>query len=131
MRRRTFIQSVAGAVGALAAMSTVERTAAAAAVVTVTQANFDQVVTRSRGKMVVFFHAPWNATSRKSLGLFTQLAGAQRDGVFGTSDTTAEQALVTQLRIKDFPVVIVFHDGKEVRRHVGAVTNENWAAIVA
>lgn len=85
-------------------------------------ANLEQVVREASVPVIVDFYADWCAPCRMMAPAFADLA-AQRAGqaLVLKVDTDRNPTMAIRYAIRGIPTVIVFRDGQEVARQVGAV----------
>ena len=91
---------------------------------------FDKQVTRSGLPLVVDFWAAWCGPCKMMAPAFAQAALAMKTSVvFAKVDTEAEPHLMNRFSIRSIPMLILFKDGREVARRMGAAGQkdiENW-----
>jgi thioredoxin 1 len=97
--------------------------------VDLTDADFEQQVLNAAGPVVVDFWAPWCPPCRLIAPILKELAGeyAGRLTVAKVNIDT-EQRYMTQLGIQGAPTLVIFKDGKEVDRLLGARRKPNYQA---
>ncbi len=88
----------------------------------VTDAQFEQEVLKSDQPVLVDFWAPWCGPCRMVGPIVEELA-VQYAGRLKVAkvNTDHNQGVAASLRIQGIPTLIVFRDGKEVDRVVGAL----------
>lgn len=98
----------------------------------VTMEQYEREVLGVEGPVAVYFHAPWCAACRKFGPEFGALARERADtALFAKIDTDTLTDLARDLNVMYLPTTVVFRDGREARRFVGAVSTERIAAALA
>jgi len=92
-----------------------------AEVKTLTSANFDQEVMQSALPVLVDFWAPWSGPC-KMVGPVVESLAADYDGklVVGKVNVDENKDLAVKFGIRGIPTLVIFKDGSEVQRVVGA-----------
>jgi len=83
------------------------------------------------GLVLVDFWAEWCMPCRMLAPIIEELA-AERSGSLTVAkvDVESESALAARFEILNIPTVILFRDGVEVRRFIGAQSKETYAAAL-
>ena len=94
------------------------------------QASFNDAISNNKVVLVDFW-ATWCGPCRMLAPVIEQL-GAQYEGkvVVGKVDTDEQPALAMQFGITSIPTVILFKDGKEVERKVGAMPAQAYTQML-
>lgn len=87
-------------------------------VVTISQSNFDKVT--SKGLVLVDFFATWCGPCKKQKPVLAEIAKEYKGKItICTLDTDQNQGLANRFNINSIPCMILFKDGKEVKRIIG------------
>ncbi len=90
--------------------------------IVVSDRDLERVVTGSEVPVLVDFYADWCGPCKVMAPVVDQLAAARQGSVLVAKlDTDRSQAIASKFDIRGIPTVIVFRDGKEVRRQSGAL----------
>ena len=86
-----------------------------------TKDNFEELVLKSDKPVLVDFWAPWCMPCRMIAPVVEELAEElSGQAVVGKINVDEEGDLARQFRVNSIPCLIVFENGQEVRRSVGA-----------
>ena len=90
--------------------------------VVVDAAGLDQLIRTSKVPVVVDFYADWCAPCRFMAPILDDFARDHAgDAVVAKLDTDRYPAVAQRYGIRGIPTMLIFKDGKEVERQVGAV----------
>lgn len=95
-----------------------------------TEGNFDKEVIQETGVVVVDFWASWCMPCRALGPVFEKLAEANPQILFGKVDVENNGKLALQYEVSSIPVVVVFKDGKVVKRMVGIQKQNVYQAAI-
>ena len=86
-----------------------------------TDADFGSVVTQAKVPMMVCFSTPWSIPSRQAKAMMVVLAEDNvGKAILAVVDVSTAPQAVHSCFVKSVPSLIVFHEGQETYRHVGA-----------
>jgi thioredoxin 2 len=99
--------------------------------VQISDESFDRVIADAAVPVIVDFYADWCGPCKIMAPIFDELA-AQRQGkvLVAKLDTDRHPALSRRLGIRGIPTLIVFKEGLEVARQVGAVPRSTLDALL-
>lgn len=93
--------------------------------ITLTDAEFDQVVTKSEVPILVDFWAPWCGPCRFVAPVLEEIAKENEGSIkIGKLNVDDHQATAAKFGITGIPTMILFKGGKAVERIVGALPKE-------
>ncbi|MFD6393494.1 thioredoxin [Nocardia sp. NPDC055029] len=87
---------------------------------TLTQQNFDEVIT-GNDVVLVDFWAEWCGPCKSFAPTFEKASAQHTDVVFGKVDTEAEQGLAAAANIRSIPTIMAFREGVLVFAQPGAL----------
>ena len=92
--------------------------------------NFEKEVLKTKGKVFVDFYATWCGPC-KMVGPFIEELSEEIDDVkFVSIDTDEEDELSEEYGIISIPTILLFKNGKEIKRHVGIITKEELEEFI-
>lgn len=94
-----------------------------------TQAEFDDLVAKSAQPVLVDLWAPWCGPCKAIAPALEQLA-ADRAGVLRIAKVNVDNApnISAKLGVQGIPTMVLYKDGKEIARQVGALPGHRIAA---
>ena len=94
------------------------------AIINLTKENFEKEVLESKGTVLVDFWAPWCMPCRMLSPVIDQVADEMSDVKVAKINVDEQQGLAVQFDVMSIPTLIVFKDGKEVRRSSGVIPKQ-------
>ena len=89
------------------------------------QADFEREIVNHKGYSIIDFWAPWCGPCRMMAPVMDHASELLGDKVnFTKVDTDEMQELAGKFNIMSIPTIILFKDGQEVHRIIGAVPQE-------
>ncbi|MDD3324133.1 MAG: thioredoxin TrxC [Sulfurospirillaceae bacterium] len=94
--------------------------------------DIDRVLSRSDIPVIVDFWAPWCGPCKMMSPVFKEVSGEFALKVlFAKINTQDEQFLASRFKIRSIPTLIVFKNGKEIKRISGALDAETLREFVS
>ena len=90
------------------------------AVITITAQNFEQEVLQSDKPVLIDFYADWCGPCKMMAPVIEEIAGEADDVKVGKLNIDNEMEIAQKYGVMSIPTLIVFRDGKEVKRDLGA-----------
>lgn len=99
--------------------------------INLTNANFDEIVVNSDIPVIVDFWAPWCGPCKMFAPIFNDVSKKYPlKATFVKVNTENEQILGGKYHIKSIPTLVIFKDGKEVKRVSGALDPLRLSTLV-
>ena len=92
--------------------------------------NFEKEVLKTKGKVFVDFYATWCGPCKMVAPFIEELSEEIDDVKFVSIDTDEEDELSEEYGIISIPSVLLFKNGKEIKRHVGIITKEELEEFI-
>ena len=100
------------------------------AVINLTRDNFEAEVTEFKGTVVVDFWASWCMPCKMLSPVVDEVAEEVTSAKVAKVNVDEQQSLAARFNVMSIPTLIVFKDGKEVRRSVGVIPKEAVKELV-
>ena len=101
------------------------------AVVEIKEAQFDEEVLKSDKPVFVDFYATWCGPCKMMSPILEQLSEEKQDVVFAKIDVDDAERLAILYGISSIPCMILFKNGEEADRVVGAVPKQKLEQVVS
>ena len=88
--------------------------------INISKDNFQELVVNADKKVLLDFWAPWCGPCRMVLPVVEEIAEEREDIVVGKVNVDEQPELANQFGVMTIPTLIVFENGQEVQRSVGA-----------
>ena len=100
------------------------------AVINLTRDNFEAEVTEFKGTVLVDFWASWCMPCKMLSPVVDEVAEEVTSIKVAKVNVDEQQSLAARFDVMSIPTLIVFKDGKEVRRSVGVIPKEAVKELV-
>ena len=100
------------------------------AVINLTRDNFEAEVTEFKGTVLVDFWASWCMACKMLSPVVDEVAEEVTSAKVAKVNVDEQQSLAARFNVMSIPTLIVFKDGKEVRRSVGVIPKEAVKELV-
>ena len=94
-------------------------------VIEVNDKNFKEEVTNAKGKVLVDFNANWCGPCQMLKPIIEDLSEENKDIKFVSINVDEVDELNHEYNISSIPCLILFEDGKELKRTVGFISKED------
>lgn len=81
--------------------------------------NLNKEVTNNKGLTIVDFWAPWCGPCRMFSPVFEKIADNKKEIKFCKVNVDDNQDIAKELGVMSIPTIILFNDGKEIKRNIG------------
>lgn len=101
------------------------------AVIEIKENEFDEVVLKSDKPVLVDFYATWCGPCKMMAPMLDQLSEEKQDVKFAKIDVDDAERLAILYGISSIPCMILFKNGEEADRVVGAVPKQKLEQVVS
>lgn len=110
--------------------NTVDEPKKGSPIVTLTSSNFDAEI--AKGLVFVDFWAPWCGPCRKMAPILEEIATEYKGSVkIGKLNTDNYRKFSVEKKIEALPTIVIYKDGKEIKRLVGLRTKAELVKVIA
>jgi thioredoxin 1 len=93
--------------------------------------DFDSIVLRRAGAVLVDFTATWCGPCKALSPIVARIADTTRGRVLVASvDVDANPSLAAMFQIRAMPTLVIFQDGREIARHTGLTSEARIRALL-
>lgn len=94
------------------------------AVVTVDGNNFEDQVLKGQGIVIVDFWADWCGPCKMLSPIIDQIGDEMENIKVCKVDVDKNQSLAMEYQVMSIPTLVIFKDGKEVKKSIGVVSKD-------
>lgn len=96
----------------------------------VNQESFEKIIHDSSNPVLVDFWATWCGPCRMLAPVLEEVAGERQDITVCKVDVDEERELALEYGISSIPTLLVFKDGKVVKKSIGVISKEEMLALL-
>lgn len=97
----------------------------------IAEGDIDRIVSESEVPVIIDFHADWCGPCKAMAPMFDELARERRgQALILKLDTDRNPNATRRFGVRGIPTMILFRDGKEVAREVGAVPRDRLRGLL-
>lgn len=96
----------------------------------VNQESFEKIIRDSSKPVLVDFWATWCGPCRMLAPVLEEVAGERQDITVCKVDVDEERELALEYGISSIPTLLVFKDGKVVKKSIGVISKEEMLALL-
>jgi len=100
------------------------------AVIEMNKEKFDKEVLQSKDIVLVDFNANWCGPCQMLKPILEEVSNEKQDVKFVSVNIDDEDELAEEYEVFSIPCLVVFKDGKEVKRNVGFVPKEEIEKLI-
>ena len=93
-------------------------------IVEINKDNFEKEVLKSDKPVLVDFNAEWCGPCRMLKPSIEELAEERSEYKFASININNEEELATEYNVSSIPCLVIFKDGKEIKRSIGLKPKE-------
>ena len=103
---------------------------ASAKVQVLNELNFEDLVLKARGPVLVDFTAAWCGPCKRQSAILDQVAEASSDLLVCVVDVDASPELASRFGVRGMPTLLAFSAGKETGRRLGLTSEQGVRALL-
>lgn len=96
----------------------------------VTKDNFEKEVLKSRGLVVCDFNADWCGPCKMLRPIIDEVSETRSEAKFVSINIDNEDELAYKYGVSSIPCLVLFKDGKEIKRSVGLIPREKLEEFI-
>lgn len=97
---------------------------------TITKDNFEEKVLNNKKTVLIDFWASWCGPCKMLSPIVSEIANENSDIDVGKINVDEEAELSLEFSIMSIPTLIVFRDGKAVKKSIGLVSKEEISELI-